>query len=216
MSSLGVPEITMTDASSPSEEHPQHHHHHHHQLTKLTGKGTEATGKRVVVGIDGSEHSNYACDWFFQHLWSPEDYIVLLNCPDLHDVVKSQWSGGSSKYVFDRELVDLKLKEGEEQVHHELEKFKDKLLQRGAHGKVRAVSAKSPGDAILKTAEEEGADVIVIGCRGRSTLRRTILGTVSDYIVHHSSVPVVVCRHKAIRRKSTAVMNLSDLQASGN
>ena len=52
------------------------------------------------------------------------------------------------------------------------------------------MSAKSPGDAILKTAEEEECDLIVIGCRGRSTLRRTILGTVSDYIVHHASVPV--------------------------
>ena len=33
------------------------------------------------------------------------------------------------KYVFDREVVDAKLKEGEEQIHHDLEKFKDKLLK---------------------------------------------------------------------------------------
>ena len=56
---------------------------------------------------------------------------------------------------------------------------------------MRAVSAKNPGDAILKTSEEENCDLIVIGCRGRGTLRRTILGTVSDYIVHHSIVPVI-------------------------
>ncbi|XP_012938996.1 universal stress protein PHOS32 [Aplysia californica] len=181
----------------------RHHHHHHQHLDRYTGKGSEATGKRVVIGVDGSEHSNYACDWFFDHLWSHEDYVVLLNCPDLHDVVKSQWSGG--KYVFDREVVDLKLKEGEEQVHHDLEKFKEKLLKHKAHGKVRAVSAKNPGDAILKTSEEEASDLIVIGCRGRSSLRRTILGTVSDYIVHHAAVPVVVCRYKTSRRKSSAI-----------
>ncbi|BFZ08057.1 hypothetical protein BsWGS_11096 [Bradybaena similaris] len=193
----------MTDAASPIEEQHQHHHHHHH-LTKLIGKGADATGKRVVIGVDGSEHSNYACDWFFEHLWSTEDYVVLLNCPDQHDVVKSQWGGGSVKYLSDRELTDHRLKEGEEPIHQKLEEFKERLLQRGAHGKVRVASAKNPGDAIVKTAEEETADLIVIGCKGRSALRRTLLGTVSDYIVHHATVPVVVCRRKMSRRKSSS------------
>lgn len=40
---------------------------------------------------------------------------------------------GSGKYVFDRELADQKMKEGEEHVHHDLEKFKDKLVQRGVN-----------------------------------------------------------------------------------
>ncbi|CAL1539282.1 unnamed protein product [Lymnaea stagnalis] len=216
---MEVPEIRMSLDSSPStdEQHPHHHHHHHHHLTRFTGKGAEASGKRVVVGVDGSEHSNYACDWYFKHLWSSDDYVVLLNCPDLHDVVKNQWGAGKCKYVFDREVVDLKLKEEEEQLHHELEKFKEILVHHSAHGKVRAISAKSPGDAILKTAEEESCDLIVIGCRGRSALRRTILGTVSDYIVHHANVPVVVCRHKTSRRKSSSIVppNPEELQTGG-
>jgi len=187
------------------DEKTKHHHHHHAHLDRSTGKGTDATGKRVVIGVDGSEYANYACEWFFSHLWSQDDYVVLLNCPDLHDIVKSQWSGG--KYVFDRELTDQKLKEGEDRIHHEMEGYKEKLVRHGAHGKVRAVSAKNPGDAILRTSEEEECDLIVIGCRGRSTLRRTILGTVSDYIVHHAAVPVVVCRAtKSERRQSLAAM----------
>lgn len=218
MSTMDPPVVKVTPEVSPSlqERHPHHHHHHHHHhLTRFTGASEEATGKKVLVGVDGSEHSNYALDWFFDHLWTPDNYLVLLNCPDLHDVVKSQWSGG--KYVFDREVVDQKLKEGEEQIHHDLEKFKDKLVKHAANGKVIAVSAKSPGDAILRTAEDEGCDLIVIGCRGRSTIRRTILGTVSDYIVHHASVPVVVCRRKQSRRKSSAITapNLDELTIAG-
>ncbi|KAH9512600.1 28S ribosomal protein S25, mitochondrial [Bulinus truncatus] len=202
---MAVPEIRMSLDPSPSsaDQHHQHHHHHHH-LTRLTGKGGDATGKRVVVGVDGSEHSKYACEWYFSHLWSSEDYVVLLNCPDLHDVVKNHLSSG--KYVFDRELVDQRLKEGEETLHHELERFKEILLRHSAHGKVRAVTAKNPGDAILKTADEERCDLIVIGCKGRSALRRTLLGTISDYVVHHANVPVVVCRNKALRRKSSAII----------
>ncbi|RUS86070.1 hypothetical protein EGW08_006163, partial [Elysia chlorotica] len=131
-SMMEAPVVKITgDVSSASQDRQPHHHHHHHHhhehLTRYTGGSEQATGKRVLVGVDGSEHSNYALDWFFDHLWSPDNYLVLLNCPDLHDVVKSQWSGG--KYVFDREVVDLKLKEGEAQIHHDLEKFKDKLVK---------------------------------------------------------------------------------------
>uniref|UniRef100_A0A2C9JZL7 UspA domain-containing protein n=1 Tax=Biomphalaria glabrata TaxID=6526 RepID=A0A2C9JZL7_BIOGL len=132
-----------------------------------------------------------------------------------YDTVKGQMS--SVKYVFDRELVDQKLREGEEQVHGQLEQFKDILLQHSAHGKVRAVSAKNPGDAILKTADEEKCDLIVIGCKGRSAFRRTLLGTISDHVVHHANVPVVVCRNKMLRRKSSAIVppNPEELQVSG-
>ncbi|GFO20560.1 stress response protein nhax [Plakobranchus ocellatus] len=221
---MEIPDMKVTGDSSPSmqERHLHHHHHHNHHhhehLTKFSGKAEDATGKKVLVGVDGSDHSNYALDWYFEHIWSQDDYMVLLNCPDHHDVAKCQGSGETrGKYVFDRESLDQKLKEGEETIHHDLEKFKDKLIKQAAHGKVIAVSAKSPGDAILKTAEEEQCDLIVIGCRDRSTLRRTILGTVSDYIVHHSSVPVVVCRRKTTRRKSSAITppNLDELNIAG-
>ena len=37
--------------------------------------------------------------------------------------------------------------------------------------------------------------MIVLGTRGQGTVRRTILGSVSDYVVHHAHVPVTVCRH---------------------
>ncbi len=53
-----------------------------------------------------------------------------------------------------------------------------------------------PGHVVVKVAEEENAVAIVTGTRGMGTLRRTLLGSVSDYIMHHSHVPVVVCRHK--------------------
>ena len=52
-----------------------------------------------------------------------------------------------------------------------------------------------PGDGIIHASQERKADLIVTGCRGLGQLRRTILGSVSDYILHHSEVPVFVCRH---------------------
>ena len=52
----------------------------------------------------------------------------------------------------------------------------------------------SPGEFVVKVAEEEKAAMIVMGTRGMGTIRRTILGSVSDYVVHHAHCPVIVCR----------------------
>jgi K+-sensing histidine kinase KdpD len=49
------------------------------------------------------------------------------------------------------------------------------------------------GEAILRIAEEENASLIVIGTRGQGVVRRTILGSVSDYVLHHAHIPVLVC-----------------------
>lgn len=43
-----------------------------------------------------------------------------------------------------------------------------------------------PGEAIIKAAEEEGADMIIMGSRGHGIIRRTLLGSVSEYVSHHA------------------------------
>ena len=51
-----------------------------------------------------------------------------------------------------------------------------------------------PGEAIVSVAEKEKATFIVTGCRGMGLLRRTFMGSVSDYVMHHAHCPVLVCR----------------------
>ena len=54
-----------------------------------------------------------------------------------------------------------------------------------------------PGSTIVKAAENQHVDIIILGTRGHGSLKRTILGSESDYIVHHSAIPVMVCRKPA-------------------
>ena len=44
----------------------------------------------------------------------------------------------------------------------------------------------------MHVAKNVHAEFIVIGSRGLSKVRRTILGSVSEYVVHHSRIPVVI------------------------
>ena len=50
----------------------------------------------------------------------------------------------------------------------------------------------NPGSAIVNMAKEKNAELIVMGTRGLSTLRRTVLGSVSDYVLHHTDCPIAV------------------------
>ncbi len=54
-----------------------------------------------------------------------------------------------------------------------------------------------PAEGILTYADLEHADLIVMGSRGRSTAPRLLLGSVSDAVVHHAHVAVLVVRPPA-------------------
>lgn len=83
------------------------------------------------------------------------------------------------------------------------------IFKQKATGTVRSAQSENPGEGIVKTAIELDADMIIMGSRGLGTIRRTILGSVSDYVVHHANVPVVVCPPSWFRMWITRDWNYS-------
>ena len=61
-------------------------------------------------------------------------------------------------------------------------------------GRIIAVFSNQPGHVIVHKANEEHAQMVVMGTRGMGTVRRTLMGSVSDYVVHHAHCPVMICR----------------------
>lgn len=51
-----------------------------------------------------------------------------------------------------------------------------------------------PSEELLRHVDKEHADLIVMGSRGRSPVDRLLLGSVSDAVVHHAKVAVLVVR----------------------
>jgi nucleotide-binding universal stress UspA family protein len=51
-----------------------------------------------------------------------------------------------------------------------------------------------PADAILDVAEEEGADLIVVGNKGQTGAERFLLGSVPNKVSHHAPCSVLIIR----------------------
>jgi nucleotide-binding universal stress UspA family protein len=51
-----------------------------------------------------------------------------------------------------------------------------------------------PADAILDVAEEQGADLIVVGNRGMTGAKRFLLGSVPNKVSHHAPCSVLIIR----------------------
>jgi nucleotide-binding universal stress UspA family protein len=51
------------------------------------------------------------------------------------------------------------------------------------------------GQMIIHVAGELDADVIVVGSHGKGWLKRVVIGSISEYVLRHSTIPVLVVRH---------------------
>ena len=50
------------------------------------------------------------------------------------------------------------------------------------------------GPKIVKFAHDKKFDMIVIGSRGRSTIKEMFLGSTSNYVIHKSKIPILVVK----------------------
>lgn len=53
---------------------------------------------------------------------------------------------------------------------------------------------ESVGAAILRVAGAHGADLLVVGARGRMGDLSEVLGSVAEHVAHHARVPVLLVR----------------------
>ena len=60
--------------------------------------------------------------------------------------------------------------------------------------KIRVAAGKT-ADVILRTAQEQDADLIVMGTHGRTGLCHTLLGSVAEAVMHRAPCPVLMIRY---------------------
>ncbi|HEX9162633.1 MAG TPA: universal stress protein [Thermoanaerobaculia bacterium] len=66
----------------------------------------------------------------------------------------------------------------------------------------------APARAILNTARSTRADLIIMGTHGRRGIRRAILGSVTENVLHESDVPVLTVRPNAMAGRTTEIKRI--------
>lgn len=62
----------------------------------------------------------------------------------------------------------------------------------GSRGRARVVLDEKPARAIVDTAEEEDADVVVVGNQGMSGRKEFLLGNVPNWVSHNARCTVII------------------------
>jgi nucleotide-binding universal stress UspA family protein len=74
-----------------------------------------------------------------------------------------------------------------------------------------ATTIDDPADAILKTAREQQANLIVMSTHGQSGLSRLFLGSVADKVVRHAEVPVLLVSARALAARVVGQAQVHDV-----
>jgi nucleotide-binding universal stress UspA family protein len=136
--------------------------------------------RRVIVGYDGSPESERAPETALAMAPALNSKVLVLSvaCPNEPET-SAQWRAG--------------LQEARERYEKGQEHIRERAQKNGLQVET-AFAVGRPAQQITHRAEEDHADLIVIGQRGGSGVHKIFLGSVSQQILQHAHCPVMVVR----------------------
>eukprot|EP00794_Sanderia_malayensis_P007333 gene7333-8153_t len=148
----------------------------------------------IVVAVDGSSIGELAFTWYLSNLYREDDEVNVIHVHDMSEIEVPYILGPEPVIIPDS--YEESIKASYEKSKKLLSEYKKRLEEKNLKsvGHLRT-SHGAAGSEICKLANEIHADCIVLGSRGLGTIRRTLLGSTSDYVLHHSECPVLVCKH---------------------
>ncbi|XP_061187780.1 universal stress protein in QAH/OAS sulfhydrylase 3'region-like isoform X1 [Saccostrea echinata] len=147
-------------------------------------------GRKIVIGVDESAFSEQAFNFYVENFLREDDTLFLVHTPERYNFVDANLGTPVERTAVLHELYD----EINKKVRALENKYQEKIKAAGIKSSKFVTKQGGPGEAIVAVADKEKANMIVTGCRGMGIVRRTLLGSVSDYVLHHSHCPVLVCR----------------------
>lgn len=144
---------------------------------------TAASTEPVIVGVDGSPASRVAVDWAARDAarrGAPLKLVHVLTPPAVMAFPEVPMPPGYLRWQEDEgaKLISSALKTVEEATE-------------GSQIEVSSEMVTGPSVPVL-TDLSTGAQMIVVGSRGRGALARGLLGSISTGLVHHAKCPVAV------------------------
>lgn len=138
----------------------------------------------VVVGVDGSPGAERALRWAAteaRHHHRPLTLVTAVVLPEKYRM-------GEAVMYYDELCADSRA-----EARRVLADARELAEELAPEVEVREVSAEAdPRDVLIELTK--GAATVVVGSRGRGSMRSLLLGSTSVAVVRHAHCPVVVCR----------------------
>ncbi len=141
--------------------------------------------KKMLLPVDGSDASLKAAEYALRLAACEQCDVLVLHVVD-EDVADDMASFSDRS----REAVLEKMKSsGREYINDIQKKADDQKL-----GIETVVAVGIPSRIILSAAREREIDLIVMGTVGRKGARRVLIGSVTERVIEHSHIPVLVVK----------------------
>jgi nucleotide-binding universal stress UspA family protein len=153
--------------------------------------------RTIVVPLDGSPFAEQALDQAYAVAAATGASLLLVAVAPEPDEFLAAEVGDIPVWRLEDRLAET------ERLHTYLQQQAARLMNAGLTVEIQVV-AGSPAPAILDTAEEAAADLIVMATHGRGGLPRLWLGSVALKVVQSARTPVLLVRAQDARKPRAA------------
>jgi len=144
--------------------------------------------KNILIATDGSELAHKAVDHGLGLAKSVGAKVtaVVVEAPfNVFDVRASRQQQISAEFEHHAQAV-------KQHATKVLGEVASAAKQAGLNCDTVQVEHEQPYEAIIKTAQDKGCDAIVMASHGRSGISAVLLGSVTNKVLTHTAIPVVV------------------------
>ena len=148
---------------------------------------------RIAVGVDGSEGSRQALLWAVNEATLRGASLDVVYSYEHHPrslIHGRDESLSAAQVEAIREDRESASREAAEHAQSLVDRILDDLEAPSLEG--RAVESSNPAETLVELSK--GADMLVVGSRGRGGFRSLVLGSVSQQCAQHAECPVVIIR----------------------
>ncbi len=157
-------------------------------LVRASQEPEPVSQRRILVPLDGSELSAAALEPAARLAKATGAELLLSRVPTV--------PGYTTVIPENAGMIPSLLREETVHVSDYLERLAEPLRERGLAVRCEAavVTAGTVAEGLLRLAEDEEVDLIMMTTHGRSGIGRWLFGSVADNIVRHAHVPVWLIR----------------------
>ena len=146
---------------------------------------------RIVLATDGTVHGEAAVSMLKKLSLTNGDTVKIVCVVDMAIPIGVDVYGG---YLPDTTWLESAARSNAQRVLDAAVQTATSLLKDSGAEVNGEILFGSPDSRIVEVAEQENADLIIVGSHGYNRWERLLLGSVSDSVVHHAPCSVLVVR----------------------